>query len=290
MYPTRTFLLLLFSGLFLVSQVSYGQMPRQRANAGGPVDEVFWSPNLIMSSSVTNHPQGSVNFTIKHVFGILTNGPEDLFGLDASANIRFGLDFSVLDRLSIGFGRSRYDKLYDFRFKANLLRQTRDNRIPLEVAIQGSTGINTLKNGFDLADRFNYASSLMIARKFSDQISLQISPIYSHFNTVFIERGANDEIIAEENSHLAVSFAGKFAITETFALLLEYIPVFGDRSDQTKDVFAVGFDLETGGHVFQLFFTPSQAMTEQHVIAQNVDDFFAGDFRFGFNVHRVFSY
>lgn len=269
---------------------AYAQMPRERANQDGPVDEVFWAPSLILTNNVTNLDKNNLDFTIKHAFGIATNGAEDLFGLDAAANIRFGLDFGVTDRFSVGFGRSRFDKLYDFRTKINLLRQTQDNRIPIELAFAGTAGINTLKNGYDFNDRLSYASSLMIARKFSDRVSLQIAPIFTHFNLVTIERDSQDNIVREMHEHLAVAFGGQFGLTERMALILEYIPVFSDRSDGTKDALSVGLDIETGGHVFQLFFTTSQGMTEQHVIARNVDQFFDGDFRFGFNVHRVFSF
>ena len=264
-------------------------MPRQRANPDGPVDEVFWAPRVIHLASVSNLEQRNLNFSIKHSFGLVTNGVEDLFGLDAAANIRFGLDYGITDWLSVGIGRSRFEKLYDGRFKLNVLRQRKDGSIPLEMALTGNAGILTVKNGYDTLDRLSYMGGLILARKFSDQISFQVTPMFTHFNTVTIERDANEEIVEQVNDILAVGFAGRVVITERVAILFEYIPVFGDRNDRTEDAFSVGLDLETGGHVFQLFFTPSQSMTEQHVVARNVDDFFDEGIRFGFNVHRVFS-
>jgi hypothetical protein len=276
--------------IILFVDLVHAQIPRQRAEPGGPVEEVFWAPTIIGTSSVTNLPQNNLNFTIMHAFGIATNGIEDLFGLDGAANIRFGIDYGVHDRLSIGMGRSRFDKLYDFRFKANLLRQTKDDKMPLELAVKGGMGIMTLENGFDVKDRLSYLGSVMIARKFSERVSLQVTPMFAHFNTVFIERGADNEILEEENDHIALGLAGRLGLNERIALMLEFIPVLGERSDGTKNAFAVGFDIETGGHVFQLFLTTSQGMTEQHIIARNVDGFFDGDFRFGFNVNRVFAF
>lgn len=280
--------LLLIGACFLFVEFAEAQLPRRRAQTNGPVDEVFWAPSIIHMSSVTNVPEGNLNFTIMHVFGIATNGIEDLYGLDGAANIRFGLDYGLSDRLSIGFGRARFDKIYDVRFKANLLRQTTSDSMPIELAVKGDVGITTLENGFDFADRLSYFSSVLIARKFSDQFSLQISPMFSHLNTVFIERGINDQIIEEENDHFAIGLGARYVLNDRWALTLEYVPVIGERSDNTLDAVSVGFDIETGGHVFQLFFTTSQWLTEQHMMARNVDDFFKGDFRFGFNVHRVF--
>ena len=270
-------------------QLASAQMPRQRANPDGPVDEVFWATRVVHLASVTNLEQRNMNFSIKHSFGIVTNGVEELFGLDARANIRFGLDYGITDWLSVGIGRSRFDKLYDGRFKLNVLRQRKNGSIPLELALTGNAGVLTIKNGYDTLDRLSYMGGMILARKFSDRISLQVTPMFTHFNTVTIDRGANDEIIEQVNDIVAVGVAGRVVVTERLALLVEYIPVLGDRNDGTRDTFSVAFDLETGGHVFQLFFTTSQSMTEQHVVARNVDDYFSGDIRFGFNVHRIFS-
>lgn len=265
------------------------QMPRQRANPGGPVDEVFWAPRVVHLASVTNLDKNNLNFGIKHSFGVVTNGVEDLFGLDAAANIRFGLDYGITDWLSVGIGRSRFDKLYDGRFKLNAVRQRKDGSIPLEVAFTGNAAILTTKNGYDVMDRLSYMGGVILARKFSERISLQVTPMFTHFNTVTIERDINDQVVEEINDIVALGVSGRIVLTERVAFLFEYIPVLGDRNDQTKDAISLSFDLETGGHVFQLFFTTSQSMTEQHVVARNRDDFLDGDIRFGFNVHRVFS-
>jgi len=265
------------------------QMPRQRANPGGPVDEVFWAPEVVHLVSVTNLEKNNLDFNIKHTFGVLTNGVEDLFGLDAAANIRFGLDYGITDWLSVGVGRSRFDKLYDGRFKLNALRQKKDGSIPLELAFTGNAAILTVKNGYEVVDRLSYMGGVILARKFSERISLQVTPMFTHFNTVTIERDINDQVVEEINDIVALGIAGRVVLTERLAFLVEYIPVLGDRNDQTEDALSVSFDIETGGHVFQLFFTTSQGMTAQHVIARNRDDFLSGDIRFGFNVHRVFS-
>ena len=282
---------LVFLTLALVPTLdAAAQMPRQRANPGGPVDEVFWAPRIVHLTSVTNLEKNNLDFNIKHSFGVVTNGVEDLFGLDAAANIRFGLDYGITDWLSVGIGRSRFDKLYDGRFKLNAVRQTKDGKIPLEVAFTGNAAILTLKNGYDTMDRLSYMGGVILARKFSERISLQVTPMFTHFNTVTIERDINDQVVEEINDIVALGVAGRVVLTERVALLIEYIPVLGDRNDQTEDAISVSFDIETGGHVFQLFFTSSQSMTEQHVVARNRDDFLGGDIRFGFNVHRVFSF
>jgi hypothetical protein len=265
------------------------QRPRERADPTGPVGEVFWAQNIIVTSSVANLQQGDVNVTIMHSFGFISDGFDDLFGLDAAANIRFGVDYGVTERLSIGVGRSRFDKLWDFRAKGNLLRQSKDGSMPLELAFKGSMAIETVDSDLGLTDRLSYFASAMLARKFTGRVSIQISPMYSHFNTVFVELGPEGQVLEPENSHFAVGIAGRVALSSRVAILFEYVPVIGSRSDGTKDAVSLGMNLETGGHVFQLFFTTSQWFTEQHMIARNRDVFFDGDIRFGFNVNRIFG-
>ncbi len=281
--------LLILVLILLVPFDSTAQMERKRANPGAPIDDIFWAPTIIATSSVTNIPSGNLNVTIHHVFGRVSSGVEALWGLDDAANIRFGFDYGVTDWLSLGVGRSRFDKVYDFRFKASVLRQSRDGKMPVSLSIGADAGINTVENGFDLIDRLNYFSTVMVARKFSKRISLQAAPMYAHFNTVVIEYDAEGNRINQENGHLAIGLVAGYVLSQRYALLVEYIPVIGDRSDGTKNSFSVGLDIDTGGHVFQVFFTTSQWMTGQHTIARNTDDFFSGDFRLGFNVNRAFG-
>lgn len=272
-------------------QPAQAQMERKRADPGGPVEEVFWGTSIISTASVTNLQRGNLNFSIYHTFGNVSGGSKTLWGLDDAANIRFGLDYGIVDRLSVGVGRSRFDQLWDFRLKANILRQTKDERIPIELAVKGDLGINTTENDqFEFVDRLNYFGSVMFARRFSNQLSLQITPMYSHFNTVFIEDDGEGGIIEEQNNHVAIGLAGRFAFNELIAVLVEYLPVIGDRTTGTTDAFSVGVDIETGGHVFQLFLTSTHWTTEQHTIARNRNEFFKGDFRLGFNVNRVFGF
>ncbi|MFT5145005.1 MAG: hypothetical protein ACI80V_000891 [Rhodothermales bacterium] len=285
----RLILLLLVGFATLAPVSATAQMSRTRADVNRPVEELFWAPTVIGTASVTNLDAGDLNFSIKHAFGLVSSGIENLYGLDGAANIRFGLDYGATDWLSLGFGRSRFDKVYDFRFKTNLLRQTVSGSSPLEVAVMGDMGVTTLENGFSFNDRLSYAGMIMLGRRLSEKVSVQVSPMVSHFNTVYIERNNNGDVVAEENTHFGAAVALNLKINEVVAVLVEYVPVFGERTDGTVDAFSVGLDIETGGHVFQLFFGSSDWLTEQHLLARNNDDFFAGDFRWGFNVNRVFG-
>jgi hypothetical protein len=72
-------------------------------------------------------------------------------------------------------------------------------------------------------------------------------------------------------------------------LPVSIVPGEGYMLPGTKNSLAIGFDIETGGHVFQLHFTNSTGMTEKTFITETTGDFFKGDIHFGFNVSRVFT-
>lgn len=224
-----------------------------------------------------------------HNFGLVSGGIEDFWGLDQGAAVRLGVDYGVTDKLSIGIGRTSIEDNVDLRFKYTVLRQMSSDKIPVEIAIKGDLGINTQENtrfeDFTFSERLNYFGSIMVARKFNDAITLQVAPMISHFNTVVVEA----DLITPENTHLALGLGGRFKLNERKSLTFEFLPVLGERTEGTVNHFAVGYEIETGGHVFQMFFMSGRWFTEQHLIARTTTDFLTSDFRLGFNVNRVFG-
>lgn len=280
---------LLSAALLAVSAApASAQIERVRADQDPPIEYVFAAPSVITTPSVTNLSAGTLNFTIYHAFGLVSEGVEELFGLDGRANIRIGLDYGVTDGLSVGIGRTRFDKVWDARAKLTLLRQTRSGSVPLQLAIAGNAAIATEREGLDFVDRLSTSASVIAARQFGERVSVQVAPTLVHFNTVFDTR-VGDAVLQPENTLFALGLGAQLRLTEWTALLVEYVPVLGARSDGTTDAVAAGLAIDTGGHVFQVFLTASPWATEQHTIGRNADPFFEGDFRFGFTVNRVFG-
>lgn len=283
----KKLLVLVFLVFFGIETVS-AQMQRTRAVPDGPVDELFLIGSVAGVSTVTNLEANNLNSTIMHNFGLVSGGLEDFYGLDLGAAVRLGLDYGVTDKLSVGIGRTSIEDNVDLRFKYTLLRQLKSDKLPVEVAVKGDVGVNTQENtlfeDITFAERLNYFASVMIARQFNDKITLQVAPMVSHFNTVI-----KDDFGQPEHTHFALGFAGRIKLNVRNSLTFEYLPVLGERTQGTKNHFALGYEVETGGHVFQMFFMAGRWFTEQHLIARNTDDFFAGDFRLGFNVNRIFS-
>jgi hypothetical protein len=277
--------LLYYSGLTLIMAVSAflpdaaeAQLPRERVELDEPMEDIFWATTNIGISTVRNLSAGSLNSSVLHTFGLVNGGIRKFYGLDEGANTRLGLEYGFTDRFSLGIGRMTFDKVVDFRGKYNILRQTPTDSTPLELAVKLSSGISTF-SGMEFSDRLSYFASVMIARKF-DTLTLQLSPMLSHFNTV----GSD-----EQNQLFGLGIAVAYELNDRFALSAEYLPVLSERNPGTHNTMAVALNIDTGGHVFQIFFSSSQLHNEQYIMARNEHRLWEGDFRFGFNIHRAFG-
>jgi hypothetical protein len=251
------------------------------------VTAIFKTSRIINAHSIENTPKGILDVKISHRFGFVENGLYDLFGLDG-ATIRIGGDWGISDRLSVGLGRSSFEKMYDVYGKVRLLRQSTGKRsVPVSITYLGTAAINTLKYQDPEASnlfqsRLFYTHELLIARKFSEAFSLQMMPSVVHRNLVLTN--------AEKHDVVAMGIGGRQKISKRLSLNLEYYYVFPDQLDaRYRNSLSVGVDIETGGHVFQLHFTNSTSMVSKGFITETVGDWLDGGVHFGFNVSRVFT-
>lgn len=247
----------------------------------------FKTTRLIDGHTVENVGKGVLDVKISHRFGKVNGGGYDLFGLD-NATMRMGGDYGITNRLMVGIGRSTFEKTYDAFFKFKILRQsTGKKRMPVTLSYVPTIALKTLKS-LDTT-RANYFSSrlffthqLLIGRKFSEATSLQLMPTYSHRNLV--------TLASEPNDLIAIGIGGRQKLTKRVSLNAEYYYQLPDyKLAGTTNVLSVGFDIETGGHVFQLHFTNSQGMSERTFISETRGEWGKGDIYFGFNISRVFT-
>lgn len=244
----------------------------------------FKGSRLINGHTVMTRRKSSLEFLIAHRFGRINSGAYELFGLD-NANVRFGIDYGLTDQLTVGFGRNSFEKTFDFFAKFALLRQqTGLKTIPISITGFASGAINSLRpidSAVEIAfiERLSYTYQLLIARKINSKLSLQVMPTLIHFNTVTADR---------KNDLIALGLGGRMLLTKRLSINTEYYFRMGERDIDTHDAIAIGIDLETGGHVFQLQFTNSRSMNEKGFIRETTGDFFNGDIHFGFNITRTF--
>lgn len=248
---------------------------------------VFKTTRIINGHSIENVAAGVLDVKISHRFGRLNSGVKDLFGLD-NATIRFGGEYGITDRLMIGFGRSSFEKTYDGFLKYRILRQATGAK-PMPLSLSYMTSIAAVTADFPDPERENLTSSkffythqILLARKFSDKFSAQIMPTLVHRNLV-----ANTQV---ENDVYSLGMGIRQKLSNRVTVNLEYYYVLPDQiADRYENSLSIGFDIETGGHVFQMHLTNSTSMIHKGFIAETSDNFFDGDIHFGFNISRVFT-
>lgn len=249
--------------------------------------EPFSTTILTIGQSTETAVNGDLVFNVQHRFGTVNSGWYDFFGLD-QATTRLGFQYGITDWLSIGIGRTTLEKTYDGSVKFKILRQSTGNRnMPLSVSYFGNMGINSLK--WPDPDRTNYFTSrmsfvnqLLIAHKFKKVVSLQLMPTFIHYNLV--------ETAADDNDVWSVGAGGEFQVSDKISISAEYYYVI---SKQTAEVFvnpfSIGVNINTGGHVFQLYATNAAGIIEQHFIGRTTGKWLDGDIHIGFNISRSFT-
>jgi hypothetical protein len=255
------------------------------------VSATFKGTRLINGQTIETVGKNQLNFWISHRFGALNTGfINNFFGLD-EARIRLGLEYGINNQLTVGIGRSTQEKMYDFYAKYKLLRQS--NSMPITLSLYGSNALSTAATGSSLEsgtimkykdnlERMTYTGQMLLARKFSERFSLQLMPTFIHFNKA--------ETIDTPNDMLALGVGGRIKLTKRLSLTGEYYANFNRPASSTyNNSLAVGFDIETGGHVFQLHFTNSRGMIERQFIAQTTKSWSDGGIFYGFNISRGFS-
>ncbi|WP_194775684.1 DUF5777 family beta-barrel protein [Pararhodonellum marinum] len=273
--------------LCLMALTAHAQLERQLEESSREVDLIFHAPRHINLLTVEPLEKKSLHFAIMHTFGTLDGGVRDLFGLDNGANIQFSFEYGITDKFSLAIARASRDKVYNMYGRYHFFKQTIDDAKPFSLSVSGGVAVNSSDYSFlpepaiGFSDRLSYSGQVMLARRFSDKISLQVSPMFAYFlnpQPIF-------QIEGEDNLYLALGFSGKYKITGKSSLTLQYIP---NLNNDLRNNLGVGIDIEAGGHVFQMYFVTSQALNEPYLLAGG-NGVPGEQFRLGFNVNRIFA-
>ena len=285
-------LLVAFSPLFILAQSDIDILSKADTAKKEYVSATFKGTRIINFQSVEVPGKHVLEFLIQHRFGDINSGINNFYGLDNGATIRFGLGYSYNGWLEVGIGRTSYEKMVDSYLKYRLIRQTVEKGMPVSITLFGGAYCTTqqdpneAQNGFNeyhyFWDRVSYVFEPIIARKFSDKFSLQISPTYIHYNLV--------DSITDKNDVLAIGFAGRYKFNKRMAITFEYGLRYKSYTEQTYyNSMGIGWDIETGGHVFQMFVTNSIGIVEPQFIPQTNTSWQNGGIRIGFNISRAFN-
>lgn len=280
--------IVLFSFL-LVTVGAWAQEAEMDSIQDKPERPAYESSYIIDNPTNILFNKNTLEIYMGHRFGLINDDKNDLAGFWGAANIRIAASYAIHDRVTIGFGTTKLDRLQDFNWKFKLLEQTRSGKIPVSVSYYGNFVIDARnKDQFALEQhRYSFFNQLVIAKRFNRNFSMQIAPSISHYNLVE-QRLRNDKF--------AVSLGGRYKISPQTAVLFDYTQPFTHHLDGTglksypKPGISLGFEFATSGHAFQLFLTNYDDIVPQRNIMFNQNDFFNGEFLIGFNITRKYNF
>ena len=281
--------ILLYALLLISCSAVFGQEEAKDSIAEKPERPAFESSYIIDNPTNILYSKNTLEIQMSHRFGLINGGTNDLAGIWAPANIRIGASYAIHDRLTVGFGTTKFDRLQDFNWKVGILRQTRSDRMPVSISYFGNFVIDARRReNFSLDQhRYSYFNQLIMARRFTRTFSMQTGLSVSHYNLVE-QRMRNDVI--------ALALGGRLKVSPQTSVLVEFSQPFIHHLDgvsldnDPKAGFSVGAEFATSGHVFQLFISNLNGIVPQKNYMFNQNDFFKGDFLIGFNITRKYNF
>jgi opacity protein-like surface antigen len=274
----KIFLLFIFFIFVSISNSVFSQDTAVPENT--PVSDIFSATLNIDNQTVVTPYKGSKQFIIQHRFAQIKD-IKDLYGIYGASNIRIALMYGVTDRIMIGFGTEKYSKFQDFSWKYNILQQTETGSMPIALTYYGNLGIDgrdkaVFGANFKFADRLSTFHQIIVARKFSERISIQAAGSFAHVNKT-------DTIY--HNDAMGICIGGRAKVYNDISFLFEYnqgLPVKELRyyQDLAKPGLSFGFEIATGTHAFQLFATTYDKIIAQKYYRETKND----KFMVGFNI------
>jgi len=284
----KIFIVLTLS-LFLSSV--FAQEATQTEETSKPVRFTFGTTILIENQTIATPYKGGLELEIHHRFSLIENY-HNLFGIFGSANTRIGLNYGITDRLMIGAGTTKDYKLQDIQWKYLILQQTEDNSMPVSMSYYGNIVADLRTEdafgpaaSFKEMHRFSYFTQLIVARKISEKISVQIAPSLAYFNSV---TRYNDST-GYKNLNLGLSAGARANLFGNHSVILEYDQLLtkqdiGTELAQPKPNLSLGWEIGTATHTFQIFVTNYNQIISQRNLVFNTNDFAKGDYMVGFNI------
>ena len=259
-----------------------------------PVKNTFTSIWIIDNQTVMVPVKGTFEMDIMHRFGTVKNGYDDFWGFFAPSNIRLGFNYVPINNLMVGASITKANMTWEGYGKYSLLKQT-PGKYPVSVTYFGDVAIDTRKkdNFVNFSDRLMFFNQLIVARKLSEKISLQVSPSHTHVNVLdgyFYEPGKFRAV--RNHDHIAIAFAGRYKIKDGMGIIANYDqPITKHRSGNPSPNISFGLELTTSAHAFQFFvgnyasITPQRNNYFNYNNPENISQYLIG-----FNITRMWNY
>ncbi|WP_142532131.1 DUF5777 family beta-barrel protein [Saccharicrinis carchari] len=273
-----------------------------------PVRAPFESGYLIDNQTTLIPIEGTVEFVIQHKFGTMDNGRSDLFGIySPGANIRLALNYVPFNNFQIGLGTTKKNMYTDLSAKWTIFEQTRENTIPVAVALYGSLAIDgrnktafgsgkvvdtkgpTREEAVAFNDRIAYFSQLIVGRKFTHWLSLQAAASFTHYNMVGWDYN-HDMIGLHLNGRIKFSPQGSFLFNYDQPLKIESISEQSNWGTHPQPNVSFGIEFSTSTHAFQIYVGSADGIIPQDIMMFNRNDWLDNGLAIGMTITRLWNF
>ncbi|MBQ4819418.1 DUF5777 family beta-barrel protein [Aquimarina sp. MMG016] len=250
----------------------------------------FKSTRIGIGHSIENRKKGVLQVVAMNRYWNIPNRPSQSFVAD-KWSARIALEYGISDRLTFGVGGTTLDGIFDGFLKYRLLHQQKGSGgSPISLTLFQNASYKSKRNRpfvdvnvfDDFTDKMAYTSQILIARKFTPQFSLQLSPTFIH--------RASSAFDEDPHNHFAVGFGARYKIGGHISIASEYYYVVNPlKSIETYDAFSLGVNWEMSDLMLQFMMTNTRGMVEDAFILQTPNNFNLndGNFIFGFNATFV---
>ena len=304
-------LLMMSSGAFFAQDDLLSLIDDKKDEGPKKVYATFKTVRIGNVQTIETVKKKHLDFRIAHRFGNLYNSDlknpinetfQSFIGFDNVSDIRMSLDYGLTENITLGIGRSKMNKLVDGTIKWKILQQNSDFSMPISLAFFSSVGYShapmaTIYNGIvrdfktNEAHRFNYFTQLIIACKATDWLSVELLPGYMYRN--FIKENLNTSNNSyDQNGFATIGIGGRIKLTKRLSFIGDFVAnlaQFYQNNPNAYNPLSLGFEIETGGHVFSLFCTNASGLVENNFIPFTTDTWTKGQVKFGFCISRTFA-
>ncbi len=250
----------------------------------------FMSSRLVLGQTTRQMGKNELQVRISHVFGRITSGYQEFWGIDNIENVDIALEYGFSNNFQMGLARSSdFNKTLQASYKINLLSQQADNTPFLNLTYFGSLNVYTRKYETDrvFKDRLEYVQQLLASHKLNNTFSFLVAPTYVHINQTASGDHGNDLF--------STGVGMSIRLTSSMRINTEYYYTFPTYSSDVwsadQNALSFGLDLETGGHVFLVFLSNAKRLqTSGFIPTWNNDRISNGDFHIGFSIMRSFNF
>ena len=244
----------------------------------------FESSHIIDNQTDLVLRKNALEIMMQHRFGQFNDDRNDMAGFWGSSNIRIGASYGIHERVTIGFGTTKNNRYLDLNWKVAVLRQTKSKKIPINVTYYGNvtTSTKSKENFINTSDRWSFFNQVIISKRFTPNLSMQITGSWSHYNTV---------VTTMRNDMIAASYGARYKISPQTAIIIDYSqPITDFIDDNPHPGLSFGVEFGTSAHAFQLFVSNYKGIVSQDNYMFNSNDIVMKDMFIGFNITRIYNF